>query len=272
MSDRVTMTMEGGVADVRLVRADKMNALDPAMFDAIVAVGEELKTRKGLRAVVLSGEGRAFCAGLDMGSFAQMASGARKSGGEGSVSGIVAREYGIANKAQQVALVWRQIPVPVIAAVHGVAFGGGFQLMLGADMRYVAPDTKMSIMEIKWGLVPDMSGLLLMPDMARTDVMRELTFTGRIFTGAEAQGYGFATRVCDDPRAEALAVAREIASKSPHAIRAAKRLLDLSLEADAATVLIRETEEQVALIGSPNQIESVMANMQKRAPDFADVA
>lgn len=271
MSDRVTVTMDGGVADVRLVRADKMNALDGAMFDALIAIGEELKTQKGLRAAVLSGEGRAFCAGLDMGSFAQMAGGGHKSVNSGGVSGLGARDYGIANKAQQVCFVWRQIPVPVIAAVHGVAFGGGFQLMLGADMRYVAPDTKMSIMEIKWGLVPDMAGLLLMPDMARTDVMRELTFTGKVFTGVEAKEYGFATRICDNPREEALAVAKEIAGKSPHAIRAAKRLLNLALEADAATVLLEETKEQVALIASPNQVEAVMANMQKRAPNFADV-
>jgi enoyl-CoA hydratase/carnithine racemase len=272
MSDRVTVTMDGGVADVRLVRADKMNALDSAMFEALIATGEELKTQKGLRAVVLSGEGRAFCAGLDMGSFAQMAGGGHKSVNSGGVGGLGARDYGIANKAQQVCFVWRQIPVPVIAAVHGVAFGGGFQLTLGADMRYVAPDTKMSIMEIKWGLVPDMAGLLLMPDMARTDVMRELTFTGKVFTGVEAKEYGFATRICDNPREDALAAAREIAGKSPHAIRAAKRLLNLSLEADAATVLLEETKEQVALIASPNQVEAVMANMQKRAPNFADVA
>lgn len=272
MSDRVTVTMDGGVADVRLVRADKMNALDGAMFDALIATGEELKTRKGLRAVVLSGEGRAFCAGLDMGSFAQMAGGSQKSVSSGGVGGLGARDYGIANKAQQVCFVWRQIPVPVIAAVHGVAFGGGFQLTLGADMRYVAPDTKMSVMEIKWGLVPDMAGLLLMPGLARTDVMRELTFTGKVFTGEEAKEYGFATKVCASPREEALATAKEIAGKSPHAIRAAKRLLNLSLEADAATVLLEETKEQVALIASPNQVEAVMANMQKRAPNFADVA
>ncbi len=272
MSDRVTVTMDGGVADVRLVRADKMNALDGAMFDALIAIGEELKTQKGLRAAVLSGEGRAFCAGLDMGSFAQMAGGGHKSVNSGGVSGLGARDYGIANKAQQGCFVWRQIPVPLIAAGHGVAFGGGFQLMLGADMRYVAPDTKMSIMEIKWGLVPDMAGLLLMPDMARTDVMRELTFTGKVFTGVEAKEYGFATRICDNPREEALAAAKEIAGKSPHAIRAAKRLLNLALEADAATVLLEETKEQVALIASPNQVEAVMANMQKRAPNFTDVA
>jgi enoyl-CoA hydratase/carnithine racemase len=274
MSDRVTVTIDGGIADVRLVRTDKMNALDAKMFDAIIATGEELKTRQGLRAVVLSGEGRAFCAGLDMGSFAQMASGERKpqSAGNGGVAGLAVREYGIANRAQQAALVWRQIPVPVIAAIHGVAFGGGFQIALGADMRYVAADTRMSIMEIKWGLVPDMAGLLLMPGLARTDVMRELTFTGKIFTGAEARDYGFATRVCENPREEALATAKEIASKSPHAVRAAKRLLDLALETDAKTILLRETEEQVALIGSPNQIEAVMANVQKRPPNFADVA
>ncbi|HTO39938.1 MAG TPA: crotonase/enoyl-CoA hydratase family protein [Rhizomicrobium sp.] len=269
MSDRVNVTMDGGVADVRLVRADKMNALDGAMFDALIAAGEALKTQKGLRAVVLSGEGRAFCAGLDMGSFAQMAGKDQTS--SGGVGGLGARDYGIANKAQQVCYVWRQIPVPVIAAVHGVAFGGGFQLTLGADMRYVAPDTKMSIMEIKWGLVPDMAGVLLMPGLARTDIVRELTFTGKVFTGVEAQAYGFATRVCDDPRAEALATAHEIAGKSPHAIRAAKRLLNLSLEGDAKTILLKETEEQVALIASPNQIEAVMSNMQKRTANYADV-
>lgn len=272
MSDRVTVNMDNGVADVRMVRADKMNALDGAMFDALIATGEELKTRKGLRAVVLSGEGRAFCAGLDMGNFAQMAGGSHKSVNSDGAGGLVARDYGIANKAQQVCLVWRQIPVPVIAAVHGVAFGGGFQLTLGADMRYVAPDAKMSVMEIKWGLVPDMAGLLLMPGLARTDVMRELTFTGRVFTGTEAQAYGFATRVCENPRDEALTVAHEIAGKSPHATRAAKRLLNLSLDADAATILLEETKEQVALIATPNQIEAVMANMQKRTPNFADVA
>ncbi|HVP84216.1 MAG TPA: crotonase/enoyl-CoA hydratase family protein [Rhizomicrobium sp.] len=274
MSDRVTVTMDGGVADVRLVRTDKMNALDAKMFDALVATGEELKTQKGLRAVVLSGEGRAFCAGLDMGNFAQMAGGGRdpQSAGSGGTNNLVAREYGIANKAQQVCIVWQQIPVPVIAAVHGVAFGGGFQLTLGADMRYVAPDTKMSVMEIKWGLVPDMAGLLLMPGLARNDIMRELTYTGKVFTGAEAKEYGFATRVCENPREEALATAKEIANKSPHAIRGAKRLLNLAQHADAAAILRAETEEQVALIASPNQVEAVMSNMQKRAPNFVEVA
>jgi len=169
-------------------------------------------------------------------------------------------------------MVWKQIPVPVIAAVHGVAFGGGFQVMLGADMRYVTPDVKLAILEIKWGLIPDMAGLVLTRKLARADVLRELTFTGRIFNGQEAKEFGFATRVCADPYAEALATAREIAGKNPHAIRAGKRLLNLAEDGSEAEILMAETDEQVALIASPNQVEAVMANMQKRDPKFADVA
>jgi enoyl-CoA hydratase/carnithine racemase len=273
-NDRIVTKIENGVADVRMVRTDKMNALDNAMFEALVSEGEKLKTMPGLRAVVLSGEGKAFCAGLDMGNFAQMAS-AGQSGGtrERSKEVLGEREYGDANRAQQVSMVWRQIPVPVIAAVHGVAFGGGFQVALGADMRYVAPDTKMAILEIKWGLIPDMGGIVLTRGLARDDVLRELTYTGRIFSGEEALKLGFATRVCADPRAEALATAREIAGKNPHAIRAGKRLLNLAENgAGEAEILLAETAEQVALIASPNQVEAVMSNMQKRDPNYAEVA
>ena len=271
MNDRVTMTMEGGVADVRLTRADKMNALDDAMFEALIVAGERLKSEPGLRAVVLSGEGRAFCAGLDTGSFGAMAErpAARAPRAE---AGLAARSHGIANRAQYAVWVWREIPVPVIAAVHGVAFGGGFQLALGADMRFVAPDARLAILEIKWGLVPDMAGTQLMQHLVREDVVRELTYTGRVFSGEEALAMGFATRVCADPHAEALALAREIASKNPDAVRASKRLLNAAVVTDPKAGLIQETVEQVALIGSPNQIEAVMANLQKRAPAFTDPA
>lgn len=271
--DRIRVTVEGGVADVRMVRTDKMNALDNAMFQALADTGESLKKRKDVRAVVLSGEGRAFCAGLDMGNFAAMAdSGAKGERRQRETEIIGKREFGNANRAQQVAMVWKQIPVPVIAAVHGVAFGGGFQVMLGADMRFVTPDVKLAILEIKWGLIPDMAGLVLTRKLARADVLRELTFTGRIFNGHEAKEFGFATRVCADPYAEALATAREIAGKNPHAIRAGKRLLNLAEDGSEAEILMAETDEQVALIASPNQVEAVMANMQKRDPKFADVA
>ena len=268
MNDRITVTIEGGVADVRLVRVDKMNALDDAMFEALVQTGERLKAEPGLRAVVLSGEGRAFCAGLDMGNFGRMAEGPRAAPAGGA--GFADRTHGIANRAQYAVWVWREIPVPVIAAVHGVAFGGGFQLALGADMRFVAPDTRMAVLEIKWGLVPDMAGTMLMRHLAREDVVRELTYTGRIFSGEEALAMGFATRVCADPRAEGLAVAHEIAGKNPHAVRASKRLLNAAAVTDQGSGLIQETVEQIALIGSPNQVEAVMANMQKRAPAFTD--
>ena len=267
MEDRITVSMSDGVADVRLVRADKMNALDAAMFSALVETSRRLAGEKGLRAVVLSGEGRAFCAGLDMGRFGQM-----QDGKSSSTSGreLATRTHGPANDAQQAVWGWRQLPVPVIAAVHGVAFGGGFQLALGADMRFLSPDARMSIMEIKWGLVPDMAGLVLMKRLVRDDVARELTYTGRQFNGEEALALGFATRVCADPYTEAHALAAEIASKSPSAVRGAKRLLDMAHDADQHAILLAESQEQGALIGSPNQIEAVMSNLQKRAAVYAD--
>ena len=207
-----------------------------------------------------------------MGNFGRMAAPPKGDRYESrETSGLGGRTHGIANRAQYVAWVWREIPVPVIAAVHGVAFGGGFQVALGADMRFVAPDTRMAVLEIKWGLVPDMAGTQLMRHLAREDVVRELTYTGRIFSGEEAFAMGFATRVCADPRAEALAVAREIAGRNPHAIRASKRLLNAAVAQTAAEGLIDESIEQLALIGSANQVEAVMANMEKRAPAFADV-
>jgi len=268
-NDRITVTMTDGVADVRLVRADKMNALDAAMFEALVKTSGRLSQEKGLRAVVISGEGRAFCAGLDMGSFSRMELDTSVTTG-GSQRDLAVRTHGKANAAQQAVWGWRQLPVPVIAAVHGVAFGGGFQLALGADMRFVAPDTRMSVMEIKWGLVPDMAGTPILARLVRDDILRDLTYTGRIFSAQEALSYGLATRICDDPRADALAAAREIASKNPHAIRAAKRMIE-DLAIDPGPALLAESVEQKKLVGTANQKEAVRANLEKRAPRFSDV-
>ena len=259
MEERVKVEVTNGVADVRMVRADKMNALDDAMFNALVEIGEKLKTQKGVRVVVLSGEGRAFCAGLDMGNFGKMASGDRRPAGANAESLVATgRTEGGSNRAQHAVMVWRDFPVPVIAAVHGVAFGGGFQLALGADIRFVAPDTRMAVMEIKWGLVPDMAGLVLLRGIVRDDLARELTFTGRIFSGEEAQKLGIATHVTADPRGDALKLAAEIAAKNPHAVRAGKRLFNLAVDADQKKILLEETREQVALIGSPNQVEEAV--------------
>lgn len=266
MNDRVSVSISDGVADVRLVRADKMNALDMAMFEAIVDTCERLQTEKGLRAVVLSGEGRAFCAGLDTGRFQSM----KETGGAGGRLGdLETRTHGIANHPQYAVWGWRQLPVPVIAAVHGVAFGGGFQLALGADIRFLAPDTRMSIMEIKWGLVPDMAGTPILASLVRDDILRELCFTGRVFSAQEAMAYGLATRICDDPREAALGLAREIAAKSPDAVRATKRLLN-NLMIDPGPALLAESVEQKKLMGSPNQREAVISNLEKRAPKFAE--
>jgi enoyl-CoA hydratase/carnithine racemase len=265
LSDRVTTEISEGVAEVTLNRPDKLNALDPAMFEAIIGTGESLSRTAGLRAVVLTGAGKGFCAGLDMQSFAAMAQ-----GNVGQKFGdIVARTHGIANAFQQAAYVWRTLPVPVIAAIHGVALGGGFQIALGTDVRYVAPDARLAIMEIKWGIVPDMGGIALMRELARADVVRELAMTGRIFSGTEALAYGFATSLHADPLAAARSTAREIAARNPDAVRAIKRLLNAASDNDAAAILLAESREQAVLIGSPNQIEAVRAGIEGRPGRFA---
>ncbi|WP_066476709.1 MULTISPECIES: crotonase/enoyl-CoA hydratase family protein [unclassified Sphingomonas] len=257
---RVTIDLVDGVADVRLARPDKMNAIDPAMFTGICDAIDRLGTMAGVRAVVLSGEGRAFCAGLDM---ASMATG-------GSGIDLDHRPWGDANIVQQVAWGWRTLAVPVIAAVHGLAFGGGFQILSGADIRIAAPGTRLSIMEMKWGIVPDMAGFALWRTTVADDVLRELTYTAREFSAEEAVAMRFVTRIADDPHAEAMALARAIAARNPLAIRAAKRLANLAADADAPAILKAESDEQRRLMRSPNQVEAVMANMQKRAPVFAD--
>jgi len=264
MSERVIVSKQEGVADVRLNRAEKMNALDQAMFEGLVETGKALAADKSLRAVVLSGEGRAFCAGLDFASFMGMAQAERPS------RGLLDRDSSVANFAQQAAYTWTELPVPVIAAVHGVAFGGGLQIALGADIRIVAPDAQFSVMEIKWGLIPDMSGTQTLRHLVRLDVAKELTFTGRIVRGSEAVALGLATRVSDNPREDALVLAREIASKSPDAIRAGKKLLNSANLVSVGDGLRMEESLQRGLIGGPNQIEAVQANMQKRAAQFRD--
>lgn len=280
MTDRIAVTIEDGVADVRLNRPEKMNALDAAMFRALVDTADELAADPGLRCVVLSGEGRSFCAGLDFGSFQGMAGsddGAGSGGGEGRRSGgigdIVAADPGrITHLGQQAVYGWSSLPVPVIAAVNGHALGGGIQLALGADIRIVAPEAKMSVLEIRWGLIPDMTGTQTLIRLVGLDVAKELTFTGRMVTGEEAVALGLCTRLADDPRAEALALAAEIAAKSPDAIRAAKRLFNQASQVSLAEGFAAERQEIGRLIGSPNQVEQVKAFFEKRAPNFADPA
>jgi enoyl-CoA hydratase/carnithine racemase len=267
MTDLVTIDVKAGIADVRLNRPDKYNALSPDMFKAIIEAGESLAASADVRAVVLSGNGRGFCAGLDMGSFQGMAGGGSSGGDTGS---LLKRDERPENHAQRPAYVWKRLPMPVIAAIHGVAYGGGCQIALGADIRFAAADARMSIMEIKWGLIPDMSITQTLRDLVPIDVAKELTFTGRILSGAEAQALGLVTHVSDDPLADAMALAEEIAAKSPDAVRAGKLLYEDSWHADERTGLEMESRLQTALIGSANQVEAIKANFEKRPPRFRD--
>lgn len=268
MSDRVTVTIDAGIADVRLNRADKRNALDGDMFQAIADAGERLQHEAGLRAVVLSGDGPSFCAGLDFSGFQQMADGndgASRRGNPGQL-----QPGGMTHLGQQVCWVWQELPVPVIAAVHGHALGGGLQIALGADIRIVHPDTQLSVREVHWGLVPDMTGTLFLSRLTRPDVAKELTFTARVFSGREALELGLATRLSDTPYDDAHALAREIAARSPDAVRGAKALYNRLANESAGEQFADERRVIGSLVGTPNQIESVMANFEQRPATFTD--
>jgi enoyl-CoA hydratase/carnithine racemase len=263
--ERVRVTIDSGVADVRLVRAEKRNALDRRMFQAIIEAGETIASDPSVRAVVLSGEGKAFCAGLDTSLFAAMAErDPDVSSDSRGTSGAIRVE------AVQAVRVWVDLAPPVIAAVHGVALGGGFQLALGADLRVIAPDAQLGVFEIKWGIVPDMCGTQLLPRLVGPDVAKDLMFTGRVVTGVEAQSLGLVTRLSDDPRADALALAAEIASRNPDAIKVMKRLVDASWTLSFDAGVLEERDQTEGMIGSANQLEAVLANLEQRPGRFVD--
>ncbi|NVO57269.1 crotonase/enoyl-CoA hydratase family protein [Rhodobacteraceae bacterium B1Z28] len=257
---RVSVEYKDHIAHITLTRGDKMNALDDAMIKAILSAGQEVAASDA-RAVVLSGEGKSFCAGLDMASFATLA---QKDPSEW----LMSRSHEDANEMQEVALIWRRVPVPVICAIQGVAYGGGLQIALGADIRIAHPESKLAVMEMKWGLIPDMGGMALLPKLVRSDVLRLLTYTARPIGAQQAADWGLVTKLSDDPLTEALALAENIANQSPSAIRAAKRLIDVAEAQSRADVLLAESAEQVELIGKPDQMEVITAQMQGRTPEF----
>lgn len=263
MTEPVTLARDGAIAIVRLNRPDKLNALDIPLIEALVATGEDLAGARDVRAVVLTGAGRSFSAGLDVTAMTALAQLARD-------VGFTTRSHGEANLFQAATMVWADLPQPVIAAVSGHAFGGGFQILLGADIRISAPDARFSVMEARWGIIPDMGGMVLMPRLARSDVIRRLTYTAEVFSAGQALGWGFVTEIAEDPLARAVALAEEIAARSPDAIRAAKRLITETALATRAEVLQAESAAQEALVGRPNQLEAVMAGMEKRPPRFSD--
>jgi len=260
---RVRIEIDDHVAVVTLNRPEKHNALDGDMFLGIVGAAEELAATPGLRAVVLHGAGKSFCSGLDIAAL--------MAGGPVSTTDLLTRDPDRrATLAQRPCTEWIDLPVPVIAAVHGTCFGGGLQIALGADVRIAAPDARLSVMESRWGLVPDMGITTTLPRLVRIDVAKELTYTARILSGAEAAGLGLVTRTAEDPLGAALELAREIAGRSPDAVRAAKRLYDTAWHGDPAAGLALESELQRALLGAPNQIAAVTAGLTKQPAQFTD--
>jgi enoyl-CoA hydratase/carnithine racemase len=271
IDDRVTISVIDGIADVKMNRADKRNALDNAMFTSLSAAGDYLKTLDGLRVVVLSGDGASFCAGLDFSSFAQMAE--AKPRGDSSdtkpdMNAGAMVDGRITHMAQQVCWVWQEVPVPVIAAVHGHALGGGIQIALGCDIRIVHPDTQLSVREVHWGLIPDMTGTLMLSRLARPDVVKNLVFTARIFSGKEGHELGLVTQLSQDVHADAMTMAREIAGRSPDAVRGAKKLINRLANSGAAEQFAAERATIGQLIGTANQAEAVMSHFEKRPPNF----
>ncbi|WP_299878884.1 crotonase/enoyl-CoA hydratase family protein [uncultured Sulfitobacter sp.] len=260
---RVSVTIENHIAQVRLTRADKMNAVDQDMIDAIIAAGQEVAA-SNVRVVVLSGDGKGFCAGIDVSGLSQMI-------GKDPSELLMPRTHGdgTTNQWQEVAMIWHRLEVPVIAALHGVVYGAGMQLALGADIRIAAPGTKLAVMEMKWGIVPDMGGMVLLPRLVRSDVLRRLTYTAEPILADQAERWGLITELADDPLAAANALAATIAGKSPSAIPAAKRLIALAESgANDTEVLLAESREQADLMGKPHQMEVVAAEFGKRAAVF----
>src|SRR3954468_20398903 len=262
MSERVRIEVADHVATVTLTRPDKHNALDGAMFTGIIAAAEQVGATPGVRAVVLHGAGKSFCSGLDVASLAT---------GPISLDDILEREDGRrANMAQRPCTDWIDLPMPVIAAIQGNCFGGGLQIALGADIRFAAPDARLSVMESKWGLVPDMGITSTLPRLVPIDVAKELTYTARTLSGEEAAQLGLVTHVAGDPLAAATALAREIAGRSPDAVRAAKKLYDETWNAPVEEGLLLETELQTKLIGSPKQMAAVPSGMTKQPAECVD--
>lgn len=261
-SERVSLEVSDHVAVVTLTRPDRHNALDVPMFEAIIAVTERLRSEPGVRAVVLHGAGPSFCSGLDVMSV--MAAGK-------GLDGLTAPLRGeVPNWFQRAAYNWIEVPVPVIAAVHGNCFGGGLQIALGADIRFATADARLSVMEVKWGLVPDMAITRTLPRLVGIDVAKELTYTGRVIDGREAHSLGLVTHVADDPLALAQELAAEIAARSPDAVRGAKRLFDEAWTGLPEQTLALEAEIQLGLIGSENQLAAVTAGVAKRPAEFVD--
>lgn len=258
--ETVKYEIKGAVAIVSLNRPDKYNAVSFKMFDELIEISDKIAADPKVRAVVLTGEGKVFCAGMDIANF--------NPNSDITNTPLGDRTHGVCNRWQKAIWTWRENPVPVIAAVKGLSYGAGLQLTMAADIKYVHPETKFSILEMKWGLLPDLSGTQLMRFNVREDIFKELTFTNRIFSAEEAVQYGFATHISGYPLKAAMELANKIATKNPIAIVKAKKLINNASYTSAEEGLIAEAELQQDILMKPDQLEAVYANMEKRAPKF----
>ena len=271
MNDALDISIENHIAHVRLNRPDAHNAIDGAIMEGLLGFAQRMIEAPGeVRVIVLSGNGKSFCAGLDMSSFGEMVSGDLSSERADVAEALQDVSPGGANRAQQVAWLWQEVSVPVIAAVHGAALGGGLNLALGADIRIVHPAAKMGFVEITFGLLPDMSASQSLRRLVSLDRMKELVLTGRRFSGEDALQYGLATGLSATPVEEALAMAAQIAARNPEAVRAAKQVLNHSALVDVAVGLAEEAQAMRDLLGTPNQLEAITAQFEGRPPKFFD--
>ena len=261
MTESLKISRDGHVAIVTLNRPEKHNAVNLELFAALAEAGASLGADKTVRAIVIKGEGPSFCAGIDLSVFQQ-----------GDVSQLASRMQPVANSPanffQRAAYIWREIPTPVICAMHGAAYGAGLQIALGADLRYASSGCQLSVMEIKWGIIPDMAISKTLLRILPADKAKELAWTGRVFGAEEALDLGVVSALHDDPQAAALDTAHAIAARSPDAVRAIKRLFDESVEMSVEKALGLEAQLQAGLLGGPQQTEAVLANRENRAPNF----
>lgn len=262
MANRVSVEIRDQVAYVTLTRADKYNGLDLDMLDALVAAAKQLRADKSVRAVILSGEGKVFCAGLDFGSVSKQPVRMLRS----------FLKYGVksTNLFQEVAWCWRELPVPVIAVVHGRCYGGGLQIALGADFRFSTPDCEFSIMEAKWGLVPDMTGTVTLRELLPMDVAMRLTMTGETFSAEQAKAWNLVTELAEEPLAAAEALVAQIKTRSPDSVAATKALFHQTWNAPANTAFNVESRIQRKLLMGKNHAIARKANFAKQAPQFLD--
>jgi enoyl-CoA hydratase/carnithine racemase len=263
VTEIVEFATEAHVAQVTLNRPERRNAISLEVLETLSDIGGRLAEDRSVRAVVLSGRGEDFCAGIDTSLFTE------------ADPAVISRSLrplapSPANLFQRAACLWRELPMPVICAIHGAAFGAGLQIALGADLRYAAPDARLSIMEVAWGLVPDMGLTVTARNVVPADRLKELAFTGRIVSGSDAAALGLVTGVRDKPLDDALRLAAEIAGHSPDAVRGIKRLVDEGMRVDEVAALGLEAKLQSRILGSPNQAEAVRAKREKRSPEFAD--